>query len=335
MPRQGRLDAPGTVHHVIIRGIERRNIFRDERDREDFLDRLARLLPETQTACYAWVLMPNHVHLLLRTGRVSLATVMRRLLTGYAVRFNRRHKRHGLLFQNRYKSVVCQENLYFTELVRYIHLNPLRAGIVANLKELNRYPYCGHSALLGKSHRPWQATEDVLTVFANTVARARKAYLAYVEAGVLQGRRADLVGGGLVRSLGGWAAVRDQRETGQGPIKSDERILGESDFVEAILAQAIECYTRQTAWKQRGVGFEQLVAKVAEICHVNPQDVVAQGRQRWKVRARDLLCYWAVRELGLSLTELARRLGISPPGVGYAVQRGEAMVREYHYELKG
>jgi len=333
MPRSGRLDAPGVLHHIMIRGIERRNIFKDDTDREDFLARVARLLPETQTACYAWVLMPNHVHVLLRTGQVPLASLMRRLLTGYAVRFNRRHKRHGLLFQNRYKSVVCQEDLYFRELVRYIHLNPLRAGLVASLSALNRYPYGGHSGLLGKMSRPWQATEDVLRDFGKTVGRARKAYEAYVQAGMHQGRRPDLIGGGLIRSLGGWAEVKERRGKGQVPIKSDERILGESDFVEAILAQANERYTRQYDLKRQGVGFEQLVERVAELCHMDPQEVVAQGRQQRKVTARSLLCFWAVRELGLPLTALARQLGLSPPGVSYAVQRGEAIVRENHYEL--
>lgn len=333
MPRQARLDAPGVMHHIMIRGIERRNIFRDDTDREEFLARLARLVPETQTACYAWALMPNHVHLLLRTGAAPLPTLMRRLLTGYAVRFNRRHQRHGLLFQNRYKSVVCQEDLYFTELVRYIHLNPLRAGIVADVRELSRYPYCGHSAVLGRSRRPWQATEYVLTSFGKTVAKARKAYVTYVEAGVPQGRRDDLIGGGLIRTLGGWAAVADRRETGHALLKSDERILGESDFVEAILKQAKEHYTRQTAWTRSGVGFEQLVARVAEIFRVDPHDVVAQGRQRRRVYARSLLCFWAVRELGFPLTTLARKLGMSPPGVGYAVQRGDALVRENRYQL--
>ena len=333
MPRLGRLDAPGVLHHIMIRGIERRNIFKDDTDREDFLARLARLLPETQTACYAWVLMPNHAHLLLRTGAVPLPTLMRRLLTGYAVRFNRRHKRHGLLFQNRYKSVVCQEEVYFTELVRYLHLNPLRAGIVASVTELNRYPYGGHSTLLGKTKRPWQATEYVLKHFGNTVARARKAYGAYVEAGRQQGRRADLTGGGLIRSLGGWAEVKTRRGKGQGLMKSDERILGESDFVEAVLAQANERYTRHYALKRQGYGFEHVVARVAEICHMDPREVVAKGRQRRKVTARSLLCFWAVRELGLPLTALARQLGLSPPGVSYAVQRGEATVRENHYEL--
>lgn len=157
------------------RGIERRHIFKDATDREEFLARVARLVPDTQTACYAGVLMPNHVHVRLRTGRVPLPTLMRRLLTGYAVRFNRRHHRHGLLFQKRYHSVVCQEDRYFRELVRSLHLTPLRAGLGATSTELNQYPYGGQSALLGKVNRSWPATEDVLRSFGTTVARARTA----------------------------------------------------------------------------------------------------------------------------------------------------------------
>ena len=130
MPRLARLDAPGVLHHVMIRGIERCKIFLNDKDREDFVERLAKLLPNTKTACYAWVFIPNHAHFLFRTGLVPLATLMKRVLTGYAVSFNHRHNRHGQLFQNRYKSIVCQEDVYLKELVRYIHMNPLRAGIV-------------------------------------------------------------------------------------------------------------------------------------------------------------------------------------------------------------
>ena len=126
MPRKARIDAPGALHHIIARGIEGRKIFISDRDRNDFIDRLNAILPEAQTDCYAWALMPNHFHLLLRTGTVPLATVMRRLLTGYAIAFNYRHHRRGHLFQNRYKSILCQEDTYLMELVRYIHLNPLR-----------------------------------------------------------------------------------------------------------------------------------------------------------------------------------------------------------------
>ena len=153
MPRIARLDTPGLLHHIMIRGIERRRIFNDDKDRENFIERLSILLPETQSQCYAWALMTNHAHLLIRSGPSGISNLMRRLLTGYAVSYNRRHKRHGQLFQNRYKSVICQEDAYLLELVRYIHLNPLRAKLVDNLEQLNDYPYSGHSALMGKRKR--------------------------------------------------------------------------------------------------------------------------------------------------------------------------------------
>jgi putative transposase len=111
MPRKARIDAPGALHHIICRGIEQRKIFDDDADRDNFLQRLAMILKETSTPCYAWALIPNHFHLLLRTGKVPISTVMRRLLTGYAVSFNRRHRRYGHLFQNRFKSILCQEDL--------------------------------------------------------------------------------------------------------------------------------------------------------------------------------------------------------------------------------
>ena len=154
MPRQPRLDAPGLLQHVMARGIERRKIFLDDKDRESFLERFANILEETQTQCYAWALIPNHFHLLLRTGPTPLSKVMRRLMTGYAVTFNKRHKRSGHLFQNRYKSVVCEEDPYLLELIRYIHLNPLRAKLVKDLKELEKYPWTGHSAILGRRKNP-------------------------------------------------------------------------------------------------------------------------------------------------------------------------------------
>ncbi len=121
MPRKARIDAPGALHHIIVRGIERRKIFEDNADRQRFIQRLGDILSESQTPCYAWALIPNHFHLLLKTGHTPIATLMRRLLTGYAVTFNHRHRRWGHLFQNRYKSILCQEENYLLELVRYIH----------------------------------------------------------------------------------------------------------------------------------------------------------------------------------------------------------------------
>ena len=102
MPRRARIDAPGALHHIICRGIERRKVFQNDTDKDDFIDRLSRALTETQTPCYAWALLSNHLHLLLRTGNAPIATIMQKVLTGYVVSFNRRYRRNGHLFQNRY-----------------------------------------------------------------------------------------------------------------------------------------------------------------------------------------------------------------------------------------
>ena len=136
-------------------GIERRSIFEIDQDREDFLNRLGQIIEEGQASCFAWVIIPNHAHILLRTGLTPLAQMMRRLLTGYAVGFNLRHQRVGHLFQNRYKSIVCQEDIYLLELVRYIHLNAILAGLVKDIEGLDRYRWSGHSVLVGMERREW------------------------------------------------------------------------------------------------------------------------------------------------------------------------------------
>jgi len=333
MPRLARLDAPGVLHHVIIRGIERKNIFHDNKDRDNFIDRLSILLPETRTACYGWALLPNHTHFLFRSGQVGLSTLMRRLLTGYAVSFNHRHKRHGQLFQNRYKSIICQEDIYLKELVRYIHLNPLRAKIVYDLKELGRYDYCGHSVLMGNKKWQWQDTKYVLSYFGTKIGKARKHYLSYVKYGIDQGRRPELVGGGLIRSLGGWAEVKKRQLKGQNRVKGDERILGESDFVMEILAEANEKYNRHYELKRLGYDLRRVADRVSQIYGIEPRYILSKGRQRERVDARSLLCYWAVRELGMSLTELARCFGMSPSAVGYSVERGELIATDNNYQL--
>jgi len=129
MPRHARLDAPGTLHHVMARGIDQTNIFVDDADRAKFLGIVEELVFKTGTKIPAWSIMDNHYHLLILSGPLGLPAFMRKLMTRYAVYFNKRRHRAGHLFQNRYKSVVCEEEPYFLELVRYIHLNPLRAGM--------------------------------------------------------------------------------------------------------------------------------------------------------------------------------------------------------------
>ena len=233
MPRQPRLDAPDTLHHVMVRVLERRAIFRDDADRADFVARLAGVAEQGAWTGCAWALLPNHAHLLVRTGTRPLPRSMRSLLTGYAGAFNRRHQRSGHLFQNRYKSIVVEAEPYLLELVRYLHLNPLRAQVVPDLGTLDRYPWTGHSALLGTVPRPWQATQPILAQCGPTRRRARHAYHSFVAAGIPQGRRPDRQGGGLLRRLGGWAAVQALRR-GREAYRGDARVLGSSEFVAAL-----------------------------------------------------------------------------------------------------
>ena len=332
MPRKARIDAPGALHHIIFRGIEQRLIFRDDRDRDQFIDRLSEILAETDTPCYAWALMPNHVHFLLKTGLTPIATIMRRLLTGYAGYFNRRHRRHGHLFQNRYKSILCQEEPYFRELVRYIHLNPLRAKLVEEIKALDKYPYSGHSVVLGSVRRDWQQVDYVLGFFGKTKSASRRAYRHFVTKGVSQGRRHELTGGGLVRSLGGWTAFRALRG-GSMRIKGDERILGDSDFVEAVLREADEQLERRYQLKTRGFDLERVAERVAQVLDI-PLEIVWEKSRRPQVAvARSLLCYWASKELGMSMTNLAKRLNLTQPAISIAARRGEKIAIENQYML--
>jgi len=314
MPRQARLDAPGTLHHVMGRGIERTKIFQTDTDRTDFVTRLAALCQQGHLVVYAWALLPNHFHLLLRTGTRPLAQSLKRLLTGYVVNFNRRQKRAGHLFQNRYTSIVVEEEPYLLELVRYLHLNPLRARLVPDLRALARYPWTGHSALLGTLPRPWQDTRTILTQFGPRPRRARAAYQAFVQAGIARGRRPELVGGGLLRSRGGWAQVLALRRKGSLGA-ADARILGRGAFVAGLLAEAAR-REKETLRRTRPVRALPALAR-----HITGKEGIAEGalrsgrRTRALVRARRLFCQLAVRGMGYSGAEVARFLGVTTSAV--------------------
>jgi putative transposase len=293
---------------------------------------LARILQDTNTICYAWALIPNHFHLLLRTGSVPISTVMRRLLTGYALWYNRRHHRHGHLFQNRFKSILCQEDSYLLELVRYIHLNPIRAGLVRDLDELNTYPYCGHSVVMGKRKYGWQNVKEVLEMFDGSQNRARRSYRDFVEKGIVEGKRHDLTGGGLLRSAGGWEGVKALREE-KVYQRNDERILGDGDFVDRVLAAAEEDMERRYVLRARGIDLNSVAARVSEVLKIKTEDIWAKGKYQRTVNARSLLCYWSVRELGIPMSSLSIKLGISIPSVSISVRRGQRIAEENEFIL--
>lgn len=312
MPRGPRLDAADALHHVIVRGIDRCPIFHDDADRTDFLDRLAGVATAPHLAVYAWSLMTTHAHLLLRTGSAPLSRSLQSLLGGYAIAFNTRHRRVGYLFQGRFKSILVDADSYLLELVRYIHLNPLRAGIVCDLETLDQYPWTGHAVLLGRHARSWQDTEFVLRQFATTPGPARRAYRAFIAAALAQ-PTPDLDGGGLRRSRGAWLRL-ERLARGRERWAFDERILGGSEFVTAVIA---------TTAAQPGLPspidpaafVPAVLAHVASRCHLQVAEITTNTRRRAVVRARALVCYAAVRHAGLAARRVAPLLGITPRAV--------------------
>ena len=333
MPRGPRLDVQGALHHVMVRGIERRDIFLSDRDRGDLLERIAMIAPDTGTRIYAWSLLPNHFHLLLRTGHVAISRVMRRVLTGYAGAFNRLHQRAGHLFQNLFKSVLVEEDPYFLQLVRYIHLNPIRAGVVQSLDELGSWPWSGHAALMGRRAHPWQDTAFVLGHFGRSVRAARRAYREFAADGIVEGRRPELTGGGLIRSLGGrgsLALLQKDRERWA----YDERVLGSSEFVEAVWKDvtARRADTLQNV-QARAERLARLVRRVADRLGLGEAELSAGGRRKTVWTGRWVVSHIAVRHLGHTVGEVARALGVSIQTVLRGVEQGGQIMEAQGWSL--
>ena len=218
------------------------------------------------------------------------------------------------------------------ELIRYIHLNPLRAKIIPDLKFLDKHTYSGHAAIMGKKKNNWQDTDYVLKLFNSKLSLARRRYREYVKKGISEGKRPDLIGGGLVRSAGGWDALKGLRKI-KAYMKGDERILGDSDFVESVLKACQDKFDRKYLLKSGGHDFYTVVDRVAQVLGINRSEVLSSGRQPHKVQARSLLCFWASRELGMSMVQLSKRLKISQPTASQSATRGEKIAKENKLKL--
>lgn len=312
MPRYARIDIPGLLQHVIVRGVARSDIFLDDDDREEFVHRLSGLLADTSTRCFAWALLDNHFHLLLMPTEQPLARLMRRLLTGYAVVFNLRHKRSGHLFQNRYKSIVCDADNYLLELVRYIHLNPVRAGKVDDLGALASFRWSGHRQLVDAGADGIVCADHVLSLFAKRQKTAVARYLDFLADGLRVDANVKLSGGGrrvsqlLNRSLG------DED-------RYDDRILGGGSFVDWVLsAVGMEA--------EKALPLEELVKRIAGYCGVRTEDLRRPCRQAEVSAAKSLICYWATRRSGISGIEVAKYLAYSTSAASLAAKRGQRLL---------
>jgi putative transposase len=344
MPRQARIDAPGLLQHIMARGIDGIDIFRDNYDYKSFLERLALILEETQTQCFAWALLPNHFHLLLRTNSASLSKVMRRLMTGYAVSYNKRHARRGHLFQNRYRSTVC-EDTYLLDVMRYIHLNPLRVGLVEDLKELDRFVWTGHSSVIGKRKNPLnhkrlqehrnkpgycnkkalaeRTIEKLLLYFGDELSMSRRKYRQFIKKGFQRGKRPDLQGGGVIEDYynnkKGIPSLENQKRN-SGKEFSDQRILGGASFVEQVLDKVNEFDKKEV---NNRIFLDELIRRVCTDIEIDIKVLTSSKRDQKTSYARSIISYMAAIELKYAIKEIAIALWLSGKSVSRCIVRGK------------
>ena len=371
MPRQARLDAPGALQHVMARGIERRKIFLDDKDRTSFLERLALILEETQTQCYAWALIPNHFHILLRIGTTPLSTVMRRLMTGYAVTFNIRHRRSGHLFQNRYKSVVCEEDTYLLELTRYIHLNPLRARLVEDLKSLDKYQWAGHSAILGRRKNPLipalekevPSAEGGLS-FSLSSGKGKKQnplnpvkpvkkekslaektvedVLQFFGKSLKEARRRYrvFVEKGIKRGhrtdLQGGGLIRSaggDRASLIGQKKEDTEKADQRVLGSGDFVSEILQHANEDADRKKGrnISMAEVISRVCKEFDIKIDELMVDIRRAPYTHARSIISYFSINELDYSGVDVAKALNVSRASVSKARSRGEKLIDKDQY----
>jgi len=249
---------------------------------------------------------------------------MRKLLTWYAQYFNRRYGRRGHLFENRYKSILCDEDNYLLALVRYLHLNPIRARVIQTMDELDKYPWTGHQALIEKTKYSWMDTKWVLAQFGSTKRKAMQQYRMFMHEGMDQGHDSQYSGGGLVRSLGGWSNVLSMRRKGQKE-EIDERILGSGDFVHRVIKEAEEKSLRQMKLKRDGVTLIKIVEQECKKGNISRTEL-ENGSRRSKVsQTRAQIARRGIEEIGLSAAEIARHLGVATSSITRSVVKREGI----------
>ena len=275
MARKPRLHYPGAVYHAMLRGNGGQRIFADDEDRYRFYLFLQEATARFGHRIHAFCLMDNHVHLAIQVGEKPLSRIMQNLGFRYTQWMNSRQKKVGHLFQGRYKAILVDADSYLVELVRYIHLNPVRAKIV---KAPDNYLWSGHRAYMGYEILPWLSTDWVLSQFSQRVKTARAKYNEFVQNGSDEGRRQEFHSG-----------------------TSEGRILGGDSFIEEALEKAEQA-------ERKAVTIDEVIEKVGKLYGLSEKEIAAGGKQRHRAEARGMIAF-LVREInGLSLTDLSRTI---------------------------
>lgn len=302
MARKSRVEVEGGLYHIMTRGNNRQLIFNAHDDYLKMLVLLARQKCKLPFYLYAYCLMPNHVHLLMERRRDAIGRVMQRLLTGYSQYYNRKYRRIGHLFQGRYKGILCQTDQYLAELVRYIHLNPVRAKIVSRPEA---YPYSSHRAYMGIDE-PWLVDiEPVLRHFGANKKLARERFELFVSAGIKLDHREEFC----------------RAEEG--------RILGSEEFVEKTKKRVGE--TRRVAGEpvtnRSAPDIEALIAAVAEATRLTPEEICSRRKTKVNVLAKEAIIVVA-HEMGASNKAMARLIGLDTSVVSRRLESGSTRMRD-------
>jgi REP element-mobilizing transposase RayT len=284
MARRPRLEVEGGLYHLITRGVERRDIFHTADDYRKFLSLLAVQKEKLPFFLYAYCLMTNHVHLLIERMTDDVGRIMHRVLTGYTQYYNRKYRRSGHLLQGRHKAILCQSDPYTAELVRYIHLNPVRAKIV---RKVENYPYTSHRSYMGLEPVGIVDVDPVLRRFGPRKALARERYAKFVAAGMKLGHMSELY------------------ETQAG-------ILGSEEFVDEVIHRMGEFIPKGT-WKassKHAIKADDLVSAVERLCDIRREDICSKAKGRGLVTAREILILTG-RRAGLNTKALSEITGLS------------------------
>jgi putative transposase len=314
MPREARITVPGAVHHIMSRGIEGCPIFRHEDNRWFFKALLEKNIIKSGFLLYAWCLMDNHYHLLIRMNEYPLWRFMGLLNGPYAQYFRKNMRMRGYLFQDRYKSIVTQDQHYIEELVRYVHLNPVRAGICSNLDSLKKYPWCGHSVVMGAEQWEAQNVNDVLLRFDKNPVFARKKYLQFLQEGI--STEPDI-----------YTTIRAANDTVENIHNTGSWVIGNKDFITKAIEN--DKMNRQIAstYAFNGKGIEKITEDICRLLGVEIKEIKRKGRNSSPSKARRIIAFIANRKYRIPTGSIARYFEVTSSAVSNMVGDGEVLTQ--------
>jgi putative transposase len=295
MARKPRIHFPGALYHVISRGNQGQKIFLDEKDLKTYLSYLSEYKIRYPFRLYAYVLMTNHFHLLLEVGETSLSKIMQSLLFRYTRYFNRRYGKLGHLFQGRYRAILCDKDTYLLELVRYIHLNPVRARVVSKPEE---YRWSGHLRYLGRGRDDLLDQDRVLEQFSRGLSVSRRKYRAFVLEGVQGGHQER------------YYEVKDQR------------YLGEESFIERVEKEA-----KVSEERVYDLPVDLIAREVSKAIGIPLERLYSLSRDRKGVYGRSVVAYLARAVSGQLVKDVAQHFRRSPMTVSRGVIKFEESLR--------